>query len=199
MHAFLLGVVAFLLGSFPTAYVLLRRASGQDIRALGSGNVGARNAYEITGNRVFGVAVGIIDAGKGIAAAMLWHAFGEHSAVAFDACLAGAILGHVFSPWIGFRGGRGLATGGGLLLATVPVAAALWGAAWIAAMRMTNDIIRGNLIASMIGVAAMVVIPDSWLSAGFAQVDSIPVLRVGLAATMVIIGLSHFRGPSKRR
>jgi glycerol-3-phosphate acyltransferase PlsY len=199
MHPILLGIVAFFIGSFPTAYVLLRRSTGGDIRALGSGNVGARNLYEITGNRIFGVAVGIIDVGKGIAAALVWHAFGNGSAAAFSACLAGAILGHVFSPWIGFRGGRGLATGAGILLVTVPAVLFGWGVAWLIGMRSSHDLIRSNMIASAIAVLIVCFMPSFFIETSIAPFDSLSVARAGIAGALVVVGLAHFRGVKQAR
>ena len=117
-------LAGYLLGSIPFGYLLVRMRSGGDIRAMGSGNIGATNVARTAGWSV-GVATLLLDAGKGFLA--VWLA-GHYSAgnirFIMFAGLA-AILGHVFPVWLGFAGGKGVATALGVFLAVCwPAAAA---------------------------------------------------------------------------
>lgn len=125
----LVALAAYLLGSIPTGY-LVARARGVDIRAVGSGNIGATNVFRVLG-RGPGVFVLGVDALKGYAACRLFGAlaaawFGGQSATAkeFFPIVAGlsAILGHNYTCWLGFKGGKGIATSAGVLLALFPKA-----------------------------------------------------------------------------
>jgi glycerol-3-phosphate acyltransferase PlsY len=107
-------LLGYLLGSIPWGLLLVRAAGLGDIRAIGSGNIGATNVLR-TGNKPLAVATMLLDIGKGALA--LWLAgqvWGEQAGLAAG---FGAMLGHAFPAWLGFKGGKGVATGGGVLLA----------------------------------------------------------------------------------
>lgn len=103
----------YLLGSIPFGLVLTRLAGLGDIRKIGSGNIGATNVLR-TGNKPLALAVLLLDSGKGAAAVLLAMQFGENPALAAG---LGAVLGHLFPVWLGFKGGKGVATTLGTLLA----------------------------------------------------------------------------------
>ena len=123
-----IAVVAYLLGSIPTGYLLYRIFRRQDIRSLGSGNIGATNVLR-AGGKGLGAATFVLDVLKGCAAvwlggylALLWMpAVPVRSAEAFAALCA--VLGHMFPIWLRFRGGKGVATGFGVFLVVSPWAA----------------------------------------------------------------------------
>lgn len=124
--------LSYLIGSFPTAYLLAKLVKGVDIRTLGSGNIGATNALRTLGVWA-GITVFVVDLLKGVVAARLvplWL-FGEVSLSTSLACGLMAVLGHDFPCWLGFRGGKGVATTIGVLMgSTMPVAAVVlvtWG------------------------------------------------------------------------
>ena len=110
-------LAGYLLGSIPTAYIAGRMLKGQDIRQLGDGNMGAKNAFLQLGHKV-GIAVGIIDAGKGIMAVLIAQAVSLPQ-VAVLTTGAAAVIGHNWSIFIGFRGGRGESTTIGVLLTLI--------------------------------------------------------------------------------
>ena len=126
----LTAVLAYLLGSVPFGVVITRALGLGDLRQIGSGNIGATNVLR-TGNRPAAAATLILDAGKGAAAVLIARAvLGEDAAQV--AGLA-AFLGHLFPVWLGFRGGKGVATFLGTLLALAfPVGLAAC-ASWLAA------------------------------------------------------------------
>jgi glycerol-3-phosphate acyltransferase PlsY len=115
-------LLAYVIGSVPTG-VVLGRLAGVDVRAAGSGNIGATNVARTAG-RVAGLATLIGDAGKGIVAVSLARAAGSNELVPPAAALA-AVFGHIFPLFLRFRGGKGVATGLGACLGLAPAAAAL--------------------------------------------------------------------------
>jgi glycerol-3-phosphate acyltransferase PlsY len=131
MHATLyltVAVVGYLLGSIPFGYLLVRFVRKEDIRAVGSGNIGATNVLR-SGSKGLSILTLLLDTAKGFAAVYvgLWlaHAFGTTQDPRDAAALAGlcALLGHVFPIWLGFKGGKGVATGFGVFVALLPLAA----------------------------------------------------------------------------
>jgi acyl phosphate:glycerol-3-phosphate acyltransferase len=106
-------VLAYLLGSIPFGLVLTKLAGYGDIRRIGSGNIGATNVLR-TGNKGLAAATLLLDAGKGAVAVLVAERFGpDMAAIAAVA----AFVGHLFPVWLRFKGGKGVATSGGILLA----------------------------------------------------------------------------------
>ncbi len=118
----LVAVISYLIGSFPTAYVIGKYVKGVDILKSGTGNVGAMNAYEVTGSGTIGIAVGAIDILKGLVVTLLANfGPGYQMVAAFF-----AVLGHNYSVFLKFRGGRGLATAAGAFLIIQPISVAVY-------------------------------------------------------------------------
>jgi acyl phosphate:glycerol-3-phosphate acyltransferase len=115
----LIVLVAYFLGSIPTAYIAGRTLKGVDIRHIGDGNMGAANAYRQLGPGV-GIAVGIADAAKGALAVLIAQAANAPQAVVLLAGAA-AVFGHNWPIFLGFRGGRGESTTIGVLLAVLTI------------------------------------------------------------------------------
>ena len=161
----LVALAAYLLGSIPTGF-LVARVMGVDIRKAGSGNIGATNALRVLGKPA-GVLVLLVDAVKGFAAVVLivnWYpALCELAPSVFgvggqpDARLretlgivAGlfAVLGHNYTCWLGFKGGKGIATSAGVLTALVPWALLIILSIWIVLSALTRFVSVGSLAAS---------------------------------------------------
>ena len=130
----IVAVVSYLLGSIPFGYILVRLFRGEDVRATGSGNIGATNVMR-SGSKGLGIATLILDASKGYCAVALAAAFATSSlahqissadsvnrSIAMALAAAFAILGHIFPVWLKFKGGKGVATGVGSFLALAPKA-----------------------------------------------------------------------------
>ena len=113
MTMLLWGLIGYLLGSIPFGLVLSRLAGYGDIRKIGSGNIGATNVLR-TGNKLLAALTLILDSGKGAFAVLIAQQFGSDAAVLAG---AGSMLGHTFPIWLGFKGGKGVATALGVLLA----------------------------------------------------------------------------------
>ena len=121
--------IGYLLGSIPFGLLLTRAAGLGDIRRIGSGSIGATNVLR-TGRWGLALATVLLDAAKGVAATLL----GAYAAGPVGAMCGGlaAVVGHLFPVWLGFRGGKGVATGFGALIAVSPAVALLAGATWLA-------------------------------------------------------------------
>jgi glycerol-3-phosphate acyltransferase PlsY len=122
--------VAYLLGSIPFGYLLVRMFRNEDIRATGSGNIGATNVAR-SGAKGLGILTLVLDALKGFAAVVIAqhlakrYGFPQGYDIAATAALA-AVVGHCFPVWLGFRGGKGVATALGVFLALVPITTVLY-------------------------------------------------------------------------
>ena len=127
-------VLAYLLGSIPFGLLLTRAAGLGDIRKIGSGNIGATNVLR-TGNKLLALATLLLDGAKGAAAVLLAQYWGGDTGgpELMLAAGAGAILGHLYPVWLGFKGGKGVATGLGILLALDWRVGALACVTWLAA------------------------------------------------------------------
>ena len=145
LHLLLIAFGAFLLGSIPTGY-LVARSRGVDIRQHGSGNIGATNVFRTLG-KPLGILVFVIDALKGFAAVWLAQHFvaGDWSGIV--AAVAG-IAGHNYTPWLGFKGGKGIATSAGVLLALMPLAVLCIAIVWFAVFCATRYVSLASIGAS---------------------------------------------------
>ena len=165
--------LGYVLGSVPWGLLLTRAAGLGDIRAIGSGNIGATNVLR-TGSKGLAAATLALDALKGAAALLIAGAvWGESAGLAAG---FGAMLGHAFPVWLGFRGGKGVATGGGVLLAAswwLGLAAAL---VWLATAALSRISSAGSL-------AACAAAPLAALLAG--RTD-LALFSAGIAALVVV-------------
>jgi glycerol-3-phosphate acyltransferase PlsY len=141
--------LAYLTGSIPTAW-LVGKAFGVDLRTEGSGNLGGTNAYRVLGARA-GLPVIVVDVAKGYVPAAffpLWDGIG----IAELALLYGllAIVGHVWPVWLRFKGGKGVATGAGVLVALAPFAALVALLVWLGILALTRTVSIASLAAATI-------------------------------------------------
>ena len=128
----MLALGGYLLGSIPFGVILTRLGGAGDVRAIGSGNIGATNVLR-TGRKDLAFATLLLDAGKGAAALLAARALIPGEAGLTAGCVAGgaAFLGHLFPIWLGFKGGKGVATFFGLLLAASWPLGLMAGATWL--------------------------------------------------------------------
>jgi acyl-phosphate glycerol 3-phosphate acyltransferase len=162
-------IAAYLLGSIPTGY-LVAKAKGIDIRNVGSGNIGATNAFRVLGKPA-GTFVLLVDALKGYAAAawMVWLLQQVMDLTAVDVgtlrIIAGicAVLGHNYTCWLRFKGGKGIATTGGVYLALAPLAVGIALAAWIVFALISRYVSVASIAAAIALPAAVWFTRDSLL------------------------------------
>ncbi len=219
MMLWLCPLVAFLLGSIPFG-LLIAKARGVDIRQHGSGNIGATNVLRVLGKK-YGIACLVLDilkgfvptllainlirftgppTGMGIPALMAW-AYQFPAESQFTAQLlqvvAGlfAILGHNYSPWVGFKGGKGIATSAGVVIALMPAAIVILVAIWGLVFLTTRYV-------SVASIAAVVVLPvltlyGSWHH-GRLQDGTWNKPLFGLSLTIAVLGVWKHRANIRR-
>jgi len=153
LGALVVTALAYLAGSIPTG-VLLGRLAGVDVRSAGSGNIGATNGARTAG-RSLGILTLFGDALKGLLPVLVVHALGFDAAVVAMTAVA-ALCGHVFSIFLGFRGGKGVATGVGVMLglapAIVPIPLAVFGIA----MALSKIVSLSSILATVSAAIAVV-------------------------------------------
>ena len=149
-------LASYLLGAIPTSYLVVRLARGEDLRQRGSGNLGATNLYRVLGWR-YAVPVALFDMAKGAVPVLVFAPRAGHGE--FTPLLLGAtaMVGHVFSVFVGFRGGKGVATGAGVVLGLAPWAFLAALAVWALLVRATGYVSLGSI------VAALALPPAVWL------------------------------------
>jgi acyl phosphate:glycerol-3-phosphate acyltransferase len=142
---FIAAVIGYLLGSIPWGLLLTRAAGLGDIRQIGSGSIGATNVLR-TGNKTIAGLTLALDLAKGIAAVLIGAMWGPGPALA----AAGAVvIGHMFPVWLGFRGGKGVATALGVLLALAWPVALIAAAIWLATAALSHYSSLAALVAAV--------------------------------------------------
>jgi acyl phosphate:glycerol-3-phosphate acyltransferase len=152
MTAALAFVFGYLLGSIPFGLLLTRAAGGPDIRAIGSGNIGATNVLR-TGRKGLAAATLLCDALKGTAAVLLIAHFADQQAAL--AAGLGAFLGHLFPVWLKFKGGKGVAVYIGLLLGLYWPGALIFIAIWLSVAALSRYSSLAALVASALTPPAL--------------------------------------------
>nr|WP_075289139.1 glycerol-3-phosphate 1-O-acyltransferase PlsY [Pararhizobium arenae] len=140
-------VLGYLLGSIPFGLILTRMAGLGDVRKIGSGNIGATNVLR-TGNKKLAAATLLLDALKGTAAAVVAnYLWGPDAAL-----IAGfaAFIGHLFPVWLGFKGGKGIATYIGVLLGIAPLMVLVFGVVWLSVAKLSRYSSLSALVATIV-------------------------------------------------
>jgi glycerol-3-phosphate acyltransferase PlsY len=149
--------LGYLLGSIPFGLILTRAAGLGDVRKIGSGNIGATNVLR-TGHKGLALLTLVLDALKGTAAVLLAERYGAGEGIAILASLLGglgAFLGHIFPVWLGFKGGKGVATYIGVLIGALWQGALLFCGSWLAIAVLTRYSSLSALVAAVITPIAM--------------------------------------------
>jgi glycerol-3-phosphate acyltransferase PlsY len=146
-------VLAYLAGSIPTSFAVAKLADGRDLREFGSRNLGATNLYRMLGLKA-AVPVALFDIAKGTVPVLLaWRAGGP---VWWPYAIGvAAVLGHVFSPLVGFKGGKGVATAAGVFLALAPGSLGVGAVIWAGVVYASGYVSLGSLIAAAVFAASI--------------------------------------------
>jgi glycerol-3-phosphate acyltransferase PlsY len=158
-------LVGYFLGAIPCGYLIGKWGKGIDLRRYGSGNIGTTNAFRILGPR-WGMAVFLGDFFKGVLAVLLVKWLSESTAIYILTGLA-AIAGHNWSIFLGFRGGRGVATSGGVILALAPLATLVLAIIWGLTVLITRYVSVGSMAAAVAAPAVIGWLSHSWSLALF--------------------------------
>jgi acyl phosphate:glycerol-3-phosphate acyltransferase len=151
MSSYLLtALAAYFVGSIPTGY-LLAKARGIDIRTIGSGNIGATNVFRVLG-KTAGVVVLLIDALKGYVPTKFLLIGATAQNQEYHAMVAGffAILGHNYTCWLRFKGGKGIATSAGVLIGLVPLALLISLGTWIVVFAVSRYVSLASIVAALV-------------------------------------------------
>jgi glycerol-3-phosphate acyltransferase PlsY len=160
VNPFLLLILAYLLGATPTGLWVGKRFFGIDLRTVGSGNLGATNTFRVLGWKA-ALPVILVDVLKGWLPTWLFPRL-AYAGTAWGWTLAfgaAAILGHVYSVWVRFRGGKGVATSGGVFLALAPWAVLGATAAWTVTVWITRIVSLGSVVAALVLPLAVALTP----------------------------------------
>jgi len=178
-------IIAYLIGSIPFGYLIVRSKVGDDIRQTGSGGTGATNVSRRAGKGA-GVLTLVLDALKGSIAILIARSVVGPSTYGewwIAAAAIATLLGHIFPVWLGFRGGKGVATGVGIFLILAPVALVCAGVLFVAIVALTRYVSLGSI------VAAATIPMFVWLQSVFVEpiADLRPLLTAASAGALLIL------------
>lgn len=145
----LAAVASYLLGAIPTSLWVVRAVKGIDLRSIGSGNLGATNLYRLLGFK-YAIPVGLFDALKGaipVAFFGPWAGLGVTGSLLLGVV---AVIGHVFSIFANFKGGKGVATGSGIVLGLAPFAFLVTLVVWTVTVRLSGYVSLGSILAAAV-------------------------------------------------
>jgi len=174
MTRIIIPIVAYLLGSIPVGYLIVRGKGAGDIRQTGSGGTGATNVSRRAG-KAAGVLTLLLDAAKGCVAVVIANAVSGDDWVIAAAAIA-ALVGHIFPVWLGFRGGKGVATGVGIFLVLAPIPLLCAGVVFVAIVLLTRYVSLGSITAAIL-IPVLV-----WV-----QFDSQPLLTAAVVGSALIV------------
>jgi glycerol-3-phosphate acyltransferase PlsY len=150
-------VASYLLGAIPTSYLAGRIFRGIDLREHGSRNLGATNLYRVLGWR-FAVPVGLLDATKGLIPVLVFAPQVSSSELFALVCGLTAVVGHAFSVFVRFKGGKGVATAAGVMLGLTPAALGVAAAVWVALVYLTGYVSVASITAAAVFPVAVFLI-----------------------------------------
>ncbi len=182
----LCALAAYAIGAIPWGYLIPRLLKGIDIRTVGSGNIGATNVGRVLG-KAWGISVFFLDAAKGFVPAFVLAApiARQLDATVIPCQVAsglGAILGHMFPVYIGFRGGKGVATSAGVFLGLAPLPAACALGGWAVVLATTRYMSLASCVGAVILPSAMLVLDRArWLGEGW------PIFALCVLASLLVI------------
>lgn len=181
MRLVLVVIIAYLIGSIPFGYLIVRAKSGGDVRDTGSGGTGATNVSRRAG-KAAGVFTLILDALKGAMAVLVARSTlnGDNTDWLIAAAAIAVIVGHIFPVWLGFRGGKGVATGAGVFLALEPLAVLFAGLIFVAVLWWRKLVSLGS-IAGAVAISVYF---------GFVE-NSTPLLAASVVCASLIIYAHH--------
>ena len=192
-------IIGYLLGSIPTAYLILKKTRDVDISKSGSKNIGALNSYEVSKSKLIGILVLLIDYSKGVASTLLVSSFFGSSFELQVSALIAAVFAHCYSPWLKFKGGRGLATAAGGATIVAPIILILWLISWLISFAFRRNVHFSNIVATLIAAGLSITSADilntsRWLTNPPAETNLYFTL---LICSMMLIIISRHIEPMK--
>lgn len=166
-------LASYLVGAIPTSFLLSRFLAGIDLRQHGSGNLGATNLYRVLGWK-YAIPAAAVDIAKGAIPVLMFAPQVSTSQLFALGCGVAAILGHVFSVFVGFKGGKGVATAAGVMLGLAPLALTAVAVVWALLVRLTGYVSVASIAAAALLPLAVYLLEDTtspallWIAAAIA-------------------------------
>lgn len=166
-------LASYFVGAIPTSYLLSRFLAGIDLRQHGSGNLGATNLYRVLGWK-YAIPAAAVDIAKGAIPVLIFAPQVSTSQLFALGCGVAAILGHVFSVFVGFKGGKGVATAAGVMLGLAPLALTAVAVVWAMLVRLTGYVSVASIAAAALLPLAVYLVEDTtspallWIAAAIA-------------------------------
>jgi glycerol-3-phosphate acyltransferase PlsY len=186
-----LSMLFYLVGSFPTAFVLMKLIHKKDITKEGSGNVGAMNSFDVSGSKKTGVLVFIIDFLKGLIPAFLVPKFFSLNFDEVYIPLVFLVIGHNFSIWLRYKGGRGLATAAGIYAVVNFWIVGVWCGIFLISQAVKKNVHIGNSLATILLPFVLLILNSQGLMfISYAQAKFADYM-IFVTLTSVVIMLKH--------
>ena len=185
--------IGYLLGSIPTAYLIIKKIKKINITENGSQNVGALNSYKVSDSKFIGVSVLLIDAFKGFLSVLLVKELFPNEFIYPVLSLTAAVIGHCFSPWINFKGGRGLATTAGGAIILTPAIFIIWVLLWTIAFLFRKSVHLANIMATILTLALVVSTSKVFIKYSLPPAESELEFLLSFSIILVIILVKHWK------
>lgn len=186
-------IVSYLFGSIPNAYLVARSFGVRDLRTEGSRNIGARNAYEVTTNKAIGIAVLVLDMFKGLIPIIFLVVQKRIDLIPIT--IGAIVLGHCYSIWIRFHGGRGLATAAAITAVCAPVLLPAWALFYFLCSIIRKNVHFQALIATFAVLILELVLYEDSTTGIYSilhwNVDELQILHYGIVVILLIIISRH--------
>lgn len=191
MEIIITALLSYVLGAVPTAFLLVKFHHGVDIRENGTGNVGAMNSLKVSKSKSTGIKVLLGDFLKGLIAILLSKLiFGDNFIIQSTAILF-SVIGHCFSFWIKFKGGKGLATAAGGSIGFLPSILIVWLLFWAISFVFKKNINFGNIVATFLTPLAFIVFADFFVKYGYPKAANSSQLIISVVLLMTVILIKH--------
>jgi glycerol-3-phosphate acyltransferase PlsY len=201
-------ITSYLIGSIPFGILISKRFRGFDIRTKGSGNMGSTNAFRVLGWKL-GALVQVLDLAKGLGAVLLanylYHGLPFHNATPFEditifRLIAGisAVLGHVYTVFAGFKGGKGISTAAGMLIGIAPVEVAIVTGIFLLVLFLSGYVSLGSIIAAIMFPTTMF-LRENAFGVQIAGYSTLIVFAIALAVFLVYTHRSNIKRLIQKR
>ena len=191
MEYLISSTIGYLLGSFPSAYIFLKKAKGMDITKEGSGNVGAMNSFEVSNSKVIGYSVFLVDFLKGAASVLIPSFLFPDQFIYPAMSFLFAVFSHCYNPWINFNGGRGLSTAAGGAAFLFPFLLGVWAVLWVIFYMMRKGILFANISSTIFSLLILYGTSKIAVKYAYPQPESISALMLISTAVLIIIFIRH--------
>ena len=184
-------LLGYIIGSLPTAYLVLKRTKNLDITTQGTGNVGAMNSFEVTNSKAIGIFVFLLDFFKGMLPILILKILSLNDFSLHSVALISCIFSHCYNPWLKLKGGRGLASAAGGTAIIFPFAFGVWVILWVIFYLMKKDITIANVAASVMSIIVIVTSISTAIKYAFPKPDSEAILVLFTLGLLLIIISKH--------